>query len=326
MTPICLEIALRILGYTPFMQTQYYISSKPNMCLGESPDLGFALREGVFKVSVNGAPEYTATHKDGQRITRTDSPGDSLLDVFIMGCSFTYGMGVDDSVSFPYQIQSHFPELDVQNFGVPAFGTVQSYLQLVKEIEEGNIPELVIVNFCDFHHERNSLTPEFRNSLAIGYERSNKEVASKLKKSTFPYIENSELTTTDYNDLYSNWIGRETFASVNYFQSQKDDRLRVEIDVEQNSSAVFWGIKKICEKYSVQLAVTGLTQTEATDYFLGRLVNSGIHTMDISVDLQSEKYNLMPYDSHPNKKAHDHYAKELIHKIELWISSLSSAS
>ena len=320
-TPICFELALRVLGYSAYQQLPYSIVSKPNMCMVASTDLGFSLGEGIYQVSVNGAPTYTATHIDGKRITRDYLSSDSLPRVFLMGCSFTYGMGIDDSISFPYQLQSHFKNLDIQNFGVPGFGTTQSYLQLEQEINNGNSPNLVIVNFCDFHHERNSLTPRFRNSLVMGYQRSNKEATSELSKSTFPYIENEKIKSVEFKDLYSNWTGRETFASVNYFQTMSDERITSNINLEQNSLDIFLRMNELCIENNIKFIVTGLTRNRVSKTFLARLKKSNIDAIDISLDLRQKKYNQLPFDTHPNSRAHDHFTKKLLPKITNWLNS-----
>ncbi len=325
-TPICLELALRIVGYTAYQQTEYSIVSKPSMCLEASSELGFSLGEGVFSVSMNGASEYTATHVNGQRITGNTVKADSLPDVFVMGCSFTYGMGVSDSLSFPYQLQQAFPHLDIQNFGVPGFGSVQSYLQLKQEIEAGSIPEMVVVNFCDFHHERNSLTPRYRNSLILGYQRSNDAASEALKKSSFPYIEQGKLKTVEYDLLYSNWPGRETFATVHYFQSMIDNSKESDIDLEENSLFVFRKIKSLCDEHHIQLLVTGLTKSSETQHFLKQLQSEGIQTKDISLNLNNKQYNQLPYDSHPNERAHTLFANRLIPTLSEWISLQSPAN
>ncbi|NVK64962.1 MAG: hypothetical protein HWE22_10265 [Flavobacteriales bacterium] len=319
-TPICLELALRILGYGAYHQTEYSIVSKPNMCLEASADLGFSLGEGVYSVSMNGAPAYTATHIDGQRITGNSAKADSLPDVFVMGCSFTYGMGVDDSLSFPYQLQQAFSNVDIRNFGVPGFGSVQSYLQLKEEIATGNIPEMVVVNFCDFHHERNSLTPRYRNSLVLGYQRSNEAASKALKKSGFPYIENDTIKTVDYDKLYSNWPGRETFATVHYFQSMSDKSKESNINLVENSLSIFQKIKALCEKHEVHLIVTGLTKNKDTQQFLRQLRSEGFQTVDISLNLENKKYNQLPYDTHPNGRAHTYFAKKLTPVLAEWIN------
>ena len=325
-TPICFELALRVLGYSAYQQLPYSIVSKPNMCIEASADLGFSLGEGTYNVSVNGAPTYTATHTDGKRITRDYSLSDSISSIFVMGCSFTYGMGVMDSVSFPYQLQSHFSDLNIQNFGVPGFGTTQSYLQLENELRNGNVPGLVIVNFCDFHHERNSLIPRFRNSLVMGYQRSNEEAISELTKSSFPYLEKGEMKTVEFKEMYSNWAGRETFASVNYFQTTDDKRLTSRINTEQNSLDIFLRIRELCKEQNIQFIVTGLTRNRVTKTFLAQLKRSNINVVDISLDLRKKKYNQLPYDTHPNSRAHDHFAKKLIPEIRNWINSQSLAN
>lgn len=310
-TPVCLELALRILGYGAYHQTEYSIVSKPVMCLQASSELGFSLGEGVYAVSMNGAPAYTATHVNGQRITSRTAKADSLPELFVMGCSFTYGMGVSDSVSFPYQLQQQFPEWNIRNFGVPGFGSVQSLLQLKDEISSGTIPEVVIVNFCDFHHQRNSLTPRFRNSLVLGYQRSNNEASEALQQSRFPYIEKGTIKTVDYEHLYSNWLGRETFATVHYIQSINDKRNEAEIDLVENSLVVFRKMQALCDTHGITLIVTGLTNNWETRKFLKQLDTEGIQTVDISLDLKNKKYNQLPYDSHPNGRAHTHFAQQL---------------
>jgi hypothetical protein len=326
-TPICFELALRILGYTPYIQAEYTISSEPQMCLRSSDELGFSLGEGTYEVSVNGAPSYTATHVDGRRITRNFRLKFEAPKVFLMGCSFTYGMGVDDSLSFPHRLQDSLGIFATfENFGVPGFGNVQSYLQLKNEIKDGNLPKMVIVNFCDFHHERNSLTPSYRNSLVLGYQRSNKEVSKQLAKSTFPYMKNGQLTEVKFDEMYSNWPGRETFATIHYFQSNNDRRLSESINLEKNSLALFMKLKSLCDKHDIELLVTGLTKTKATRSFLKLLENKGIQTLDISLNLKDKQYNQLPYDSHPNEKAHAHFAQALTPIIWNSISSLFPAN
>lgn len=299
------------------------------MCLRASSELGFSLGEGTYDVSVNSGPTYTATHADGRRITKTSKQTSklNLPKVFIMGCSFTYGMGVSDSVSFPYQLQQSFRALsEIENFGVPGFGNVQSYLQLKNEVQNGNKPGLVIVNFCDFHHERNSLTPKFRNSLVLGYQRSNKEVSKQLEQSAFPYVENGKIETVSFNKMYSNWPGRETFAAIHYFQSNNDKRLSEKIDLEKNSLALFTQMKTFCDEHEIDLIVTGLTKNHSTRKFLKLLRKSGIQSFNISLDLKKKEYNQLPYDSHPNEKAHAHFAQALNPIIGNWISSLFPAN
>ena len=310
-TPICFELALRLMGHSAYKQFDYTIESTPKFCIEKSANLGFSLGEGSFEVTINKGLVYRATHKNGERITRQDTVSDSLDRIFLMGCSYTYGMGVDDSLSFPFMVQSRLKNLNIQNLGVPGFGTVQSYLQLKKQIASGTIPAVVMVNFCDFHHDRNSLTPHYRMSLEMGFQRSNPAVRSKMAQSKFPYVENRTIKYVTYADLYSVWPGRETFATINFFQIRQDERATAKIDAEKNSLFIFGELQKLCKKHDIHLIVNGLTQTKKTTHFLSLLRKMGIETHDISIDLNSKKYNSLPYDSHPNALAHAHFAEKI---------------
>lgn len=315
-TPICFELALRFLGFSAYEQFPYTIESSPRFCIEKSAKLGFSLGEGTFEVTINKGLIYKATHQDGKRITRSHSLKYSLDQVFLMGCSYTYGMGVNDSASFPFLVQSRLTKQNIQNFGVPGYGTVQSYLQLKNEIASGTIPKVVIVNFCDFHHERNSLTPRYRLSLEMGFQRSNPAVRKQISTSKFPYIEIKTIKYAPYSDIYTVWAGRETFASINYFQTRNDDRATANIDLEKNSLLIFGKLKELCNKNGIHLIVTGLTQTKQTNQFLTLLRKMGIDTRDISIDLNAKKYNSLPFDSHPNALAHAHFAEKIVQILE----------
>ena len=54
-----------------------------------------------------------------------DRSNDSTEIVFL-GCSFTFGVGINDSTSIPWQVGKHL-NTDVQNFGGPGFGVHQAY-------------------------------------------------------------------------------------------------------------------------------------------------------------------------------------------------------
>jgi hypothetical protein len=139
-------------------------------------------------------------------------------------------------------------------------------------------------------------------------------------------MENGKLKTVAFASMYSNWPGRETFAAVHYFQSNNDKRLSEKIDLEKNSLVLFSKMKAFCDEHKIKLIVTGLTKNKATREFLESLKRKGIRTVDISLDLRKKKYNQLPYDSHPNEKAHAYFAQALNPIIGEWLSSLSPAN
>ncbi|MEM8891596.1 MAG: hypothetical protein AAGD28_26700 [Bacteroidota bacterium] len=312
----CLEIALRILQYEPYRQEEFLIQASPTQCLIPHPTLGFALNPGSFSVQINQAKPYTVTHgPDSLRVTHASSLADSLEKIFLLGCSYTYGMGVDDTESFPYLLQEAFPKYMIKNFGVPGFGNVQSYLQLESEILKGNIPKLVILNLVDFHLERNVLTPDYRKNLHMGFARSSEEIKDKMKPGRIPFILSSEeeliLGWESWDSVYQNWRGRESLASVNLFQSIADRWEREALDPTTQSLQLFEAFQALCEKHEIIFCISNLRANKTSEELLEAISELGIDTLDMGLDLLSTDFSSLPEDSHPNTSAHRHYFKKI---------------
>jgi hypothetical protein len=314
--PFCLEGAVRIMGYKAFTYHPFSISSTPKNCLIASNDLGFALETGTFEVTINEKHSYTATHVDGRRISSSDPVDDSLPTIFTMGCSYTYGMGLNDDKSFSYIIQEELTSYRIQNFGVPGFGTVQALLQLEQAIKDGQIPKMAIINYCAFHDERNILSPQYRQHLNIGFTGSSEVAKEAMKKARFPFWEEDEIHYEIGTELYTNWMGRETFATINYLQNKSDKSVHKKLKPRAATLTIFMKIKELCDKHGIELLVTSLEQTSKASSILEELKSKGFATLDMSLDLTLHEYTNFPYDSHPNVKAHTHYAQELLKHLE----------
>ncbi len=308
------EISLRILGWKPFRHIEYHIQASPENCIISHPALGFALRPGEFEVTINGGLKYSARHGgDSLRVTTHDKARNSLDHIYFFGCSYTYGMGVPDSLSFPFLVQSNIPTCIVKNFGVPGYATLQAYLQIKQLLESNKHPGTVLVNYADFHDERNALTPFYRRDLYIGYESSRSTGKPLMQNSKFPYLSNdpndNRIYFCHWEQIYKNWKYRETFAIVNFFQEISDRRKAKTIDEVQISRRLFAMIKELCDQNNIRLIVSGITPSEKTKIFLSDLEKTGIETLDIAVDLSMDKYRNVPHDDHPNQAAHAHYAE-----------------
>lgn len=319
-SPICLEIALRILQYKPFQQKEYQIKSNPSFCIIPHESLGFALQPGTFTVQINEAAPYQVSHgPDSLRVSSTKDIDPSQEQIFLMGCSYTYGMGVDDSLTFSHKLQEKFPQYRFRNFGVPGYGTVQSYLQVLAQLKNGNAPKMIIINFADFHLERNVLSSGFRRDLFMGFARSHTSIQTDILRARIPYLETDSaekhLVWSDWKEIYENWPGREIFASVNFLQGFSDRANQLSKKDEQGSLELFSTIYSLCLQHDIELLVTGLTQTNKTHKVLAELHSTGITTLDISLDLTKAEYTQLPHDSHPNSSAHRHYFKKISHYL-----------
>ena len=319
----CLEFALLILGYRPYQQLEYQIESKPKNCIIASSNKGFALHPGEFEVNINQGLNYTASHNaDSLRINSIREVGDENIrpKIFMFGCSYTYGMGVQDHETFSYIIQESLPENEIINFGVPGFGNVQSYMQLKEQLAKGIIPELVIINYANFHNERNALSQSYRRDLFMGFQRSNKNTSLFDQNASIPYIQKTDSTFTfeleNWITLYKNWKGRERFATINLMQNLIENWSENKSDKDDVTIFIFREFKMLCDQYGIKLLITGLTQNEETQEMLHYLSDLNIQTINISVDLLSDQYNNQPFDSHPNTVAHQHYADEILKLIK----------
>lgn len=311
---ICLEIALLILGYRKYTNTTYSIKSSPEYCIIPHKNLGFALKPGQFNITINKGLNYKVSHtSDSLRYTGVSYKYNPK--VYFFGCSYTYGMGVNDNENFVYLFQEKHPNLNVKNFGIPGYGTIQCLLQLKSLITKQDIPNTIVVNYANFHDIRNSLTPQYRLNLKMGYELANDSLKKLMLTSNVPYIKKNKKTfIIDYckwENLYKNWQLRETLASVNYLQTLLDKQTEKNIPTQQITLFIFDEIKKLCDKHNIKLVVTGITQNNDTKKFLNNLKIHQIKSIDISVNLSDNKYNNTPYDNHPNKLAHLEFAKAL---------------
>lgn len=313
----CTELALRILGYEPYRQVEFHIEARPNNCIIADSSMGFALHPGHFDVTINEGLNYSVTHtNDSQRISSYDSVLNNLTDsIYFFGCSYTYGMGVDDSLTYPFLVQQTHTNSLVQNFGVPGYGTIQSYLQLEQLIATNNHPTVAVINYAHFHDDRNALTPAYRRDLYLGYQQSHQSVGDIMQAAHLPFIQKQgdfhQIASCSWQNIYDNWSYRTTFSLVNLLQDIRDHQQAKNINSKAATLYIFKQIQDLCQQHQIRLIVTGITSSTKTQGLLQELSEQGIETLDISVDLSLGKYNNAPYDDHPNSLAHAIYAERL---------------
>jgi len=307
---LCLEIAFRIMGYGSFHNDDYSIKATPKNAYVGHEDLGIQLNPGRYKITLNDKVKFVANHNEGNHRFVPESRYSAAPDLLFLGCSFTYGYGVNDDENFPSLIQKEFPELSVRNAGVIGYGTVQSLIQLKEAVEEGSV-KTVLLNFSSFHFIRNNLSQAYRSNLKIGYQRSSSEVDNQMKNSRFPLKAScdSEIEFQPWETMYSNWAGREWLAAINWMQSAYDNS---KDDVENQSeitACIISEMAELCKKKGIVFGVVCLDTTAETKKLKTKLSN--IPWLEINFDFGNKKYTNLPYDSHPNKRGHRLIAKRM---------------
>lgn len=311
-----IELGLRILGFRPYEITPYTIQSEPAFCLIPHPQLGFGLQPGSFDISVNQGPGFKARHgADSLRITPPDTLPEAQPEIWMMGCSYTYGMGVGEAQTFTALLQQKFPHYRFRNFGVPGYGTVQSYLQLKKSLAEGEKPALVVLNYADFHPSRNVLSPPYRKALFMGFQTSNEAVSQYAYRSRIPYVdplaEGLEIRAEKWEHLYQNWPGRHYFSLINLGQDVSDYFREGRMRPREKSLDLILEMQALCQEAEIPFVVSLLTEHETNETLLTQLGQQGIFMVDMALDLREPGLNMLPYDAHPSARAHALYAAAL---------------
>jgi hypothetical protein len=91
---------------------------------------------------------------DGRR-ARVNAPGVATperVDLMTLGCSFTWGAGVDNEATYPQQLARALA-VSVENFGMGSYGSVQAFQSLIRHADL--MPKVVVYGFIQDHLRRN---------------------------------------------------------------------------------------------------------------------------------------------------------------------------
>jgi hypothetical protein len=311
MVVICFEISLLLLGYRSLRNQVYKIEASPANAFVGDENLGIRLNMGVYKITLNDRIQFETTHtKSKTRLVPCKNQSDSLKIAFL-GCSFTYGYGVNDDENFVSRIQDSLSNGRVVNYATPGYGTVQSYLQL-KEILAKNETKIVVLCFSDFHFDRNILSQEFRSNLKIGFRNSSNDVDNRMKEARFPFISSSCLKVQydKWEDLYHNYYLRDYLASSNWLQKTVDKFMDRNANALKVTKALLLKMNSLCVKNNVKFVVFCLDSSKETSQ-----LRNEVHLKywkNIHFDFKSKDLTNLPFDSHPNAFGHKWMAKKMI--------------
>ena len=315
-TLVAIEIVFRLFGHVPYHIQKYSLVSEPNSYMLPDANKGFILGDGTFNVTINDSVKYTVTHKNGYRPTsfEIEDISSQKPKIALIGGSFNYGMGVDDTLSYPYILQKERfkNQYNISNYCMPGYGTYQSIYNF-KTLENYKEHKAVILHYASFHDERNVLTPTYRVALHHGFLNSNEEIRQKYKVAKFPYydIEKGE-THAPMDKLYRNWWLREYSSAINFFQSIMDNADPSYNEYRKIPTKIIEDFNEnICKPNGIHLIIATITSDEQTKKVTAFCENKGIKTVDLFVDYTQTELSNLPYDSHPNAKAHRIYAEKM---------------
>lgn len=323
---ILLELSLRILGFQPYQHTDFkVVSNPPNAYIGH-PSLGIQLNKGVFDITINDQLTFHATHQqDGFRSVR-QLPNSNYPEVWMLGCSYTYGYGVNDEENFTSLLQSRYRQINFRNAGVIGHGTVQALIQFKKMMMSQDPPKMVLLNFSSYHFERNTLSQLYRSHLKIGYSRASKNVQQQMATANFPFMRSCEdsLQLVAWDHIYDHWPGRESLASIHAMQKTYDYLLD---DVDQQievTACLIREVARLCEAKGIPFHVVCLDRSEATMQLKTQI--SDLSWLEVGYSFSDTTMTNYPYDDHPNPKGHRFIADRIEQHLAPAFKALSTTT
>ena len=301
------EIALRITGQQAWNppQRKLEVLEPGGHFFEKDPLLGYAMRPGKMKVQMDGKHIFHANHGP-DRYRLGPQVADSLPEIWVFGCSFTYGWGVNDAEAYPSVLQEMLPDYRIRNFGVSGYGTFQNLLEYERLLKTETRPVLVVLAYGSFHEQRNTCNRYWRKAIA------SQEVIQGLE---YPWIRFGEgdslirgkmpLTYSPFPLMRFSALSHFIELKVCQYEDQglrsKEVSYRLILDFQQKS-----------RKQGIPFLLAGIWQNPGTSQMLQKAQSEGIRQLDISEDLSDPNLRIMPEDAHPNDIVHRRYAERLL--------------
>lgn len=311
MVLVCFEISLWILGYRPYSNRNYKVEANPENAFVGHEKLGIWANPGEYDIVLNDKIKFHTTHlPNGQRWIPNGKTESTIGEIAFLGCSFTYGYGVDDDKTFVSNLQGNFPSWSFKNYATPGFGTVQSFLQLKNLVKNEDL-KVVVLCFSSYHFMRNVLSQEYRSNLKIGFRNSANDVDSRMATAKFPFVRDSLLIIEwdSWQELYPSYFLSEYLASANWLQNNVNKFKDRKLDPVQTTAHLLKEMNAICQENNIVFELVFLDDSAETSA-LKRLLKP-IEYLNVGFDFTKKKLTNLPYDSHPNALGHVFIAKKM---------------
>jgi len=156
------EVAARLLLSPPLQISKRRFSDPGIPKHLADPQLGWAIAPQNasyrFRASSQaGSVDVCYSIQHGRRATAAHPVAGPLL--ISAGCSFTFGLGLNDQETWPWLLQERLPAYHVVNTGTNGYGTDQALLAAERVALDSTEPtRMVVLGFGDFQIERNRST------------------------------------------------------------------------------------------------------------------------------------------------------------------------
>lgn len=313
---LALELILRCLGYTPYQLPEFSFTSEPKWCF-DKDSLGVVPVPGTYLVNLNGL-EHTVTHgADHNRITSFGGGSEaSEPKIFLYGCSYTYGQGVNDKNTYPFLLQQKDTVHRVVNLSRPGYGTIQALIHLKKSIADSASPDIVVINYAGFHEERNVLAKSYMYKLYAGYQLMDAEPESMVYPKTILVNDSLKIECRNIVDAFKPLCFRKQSALINLADKSLAFSEQKELKQLSCTKQIFRQIHALCNEHKIELVIADIESNPDSEIMKNFCESIELDYVDISPDFSAGEYRNLPYDNHPNAKAHEVYAEKLFEYLK----------
>jgi hypothetical protein len=152
------EAATRLLLPPPLRISDRRFDSPPIPKHIPDAELGWTIppRDAVYRFRSSGKTGSVDVHytiQGGHRAAAAHPVAGPAL--IATGCSFTFGLGLDDENTWPWLLQERIPDYHVINAGVNGYGTDQALMAAERVALHTPGVQLAVLGFGDFQIERN---------------------------------------------------------------------------------------------------------------------------------------------------------------------------
>ena len=275
------------------------------------PALGYGMLPGRFTVRFPTGDAFTLTNgEDSLRRSRPAgqaSPAEAPA-LWIFGCSFSYGWGVDDEDVYAWHLQEALPRWDVTNFSVNGYGTLQSLLQLEEALDERPAPAVVVLAYAAFHDARNTFLRERRKRVApFSALGPLVQPFARLDPDDWLQVQMADVTYREGPGIRWSALAHTAEQRWNDWESRQVDSARV-------TEVLIARFVRTARAAGARVIVAGIAGR--FESVLTNAQAAGAEPLMLAVDLSAPGMRNPPPDGHPSPRAHRRYAQRLLRAVQ----------
>jgi hypothetical protein len=315
-----LEVFLRLTKEPPWQPDLVPFRVEPGGKLYEDDrTLGYRLKPGSFDVFLADGTRVRATHLEEHE--RAAAPATTIQrdrpEIWIFGCSYTYGWSVNDEETFPWLVQQALPGFHVRNLGVPGYNDVQCLLWMRQKIRDGFRPHRLVLAYASFHDERNAGLRRWQKTL-IRPQDWGLGPQGQPKARLGP---GGLLRISEKPEKLWEIPGMRTLSIPHSIEKRWAKIEANAVPTVEISRRLIEEMAKEAQAAGGAFLLAGMEDDAKTRQMLEDWRQHGGISADLSVDLNQPGLRNFPHDSHPGPAAQRLFAAKLLSALEEKIPS-----